>query len=120
MHVLRDSPSIRGAVTRFPELSESLERRITELSEYEGYELHELVNLVVAEPGDTVEQLSAVLGIDVEHRQPDLAESHPGWYELTYVVSDDGFGFVVYIPSRRDLDARVLALCATHAADGPS
>lgn len=119
MHVYRDSASIRAAATEFPEFAEPLARRIEELSEYGDYELHELMNVVVAEPGDRIADLSGAVGFALEERHPDAMEAQPAWYELTYVVSDDGFGYVLYVPRRADMDVGVLTLCESLAGEGP-
>lgn len=119
MRVFRDSPSIRAAATEFPEFAEPLARRIEELSEYGDYELHELMNVVVAEPGDRIADLSGAVGFALEERHPDAMEAQPAWYELTYVVSDDGFGYVLYVPRRADMDVGVLTLCESLAGEGP-
>ena len=119
MRIYRESSSIRAAATEFPELAEPLARRIEELSEYDDYELHELVNIVVVEPGDRIADLSDAVGFALEERHPDAIEAQPSWYDLTYVLSDDGFGIVVLVPRRADMDVGVLALCESLAGEGP-
>jgi hypothetical protein len=116
MHVLRDAASIRGAVTRHPEVASYISKRIEELSEYADYDLAELVHIIVVETGDTVADLDAALGFDAEDRAVDAIDSHPGVYEITYVVGQDGFGYVVYVPKGADIDPRLLDLFASRAA----
>lgn len=113
MHVFRDSGSIRGAVAKLPEVAPLLSKRIEELSEYVGDDLSSLVNILVVQPRDTLADVDAALGFAVEDRGVDAIESHPAWYELTYVLSDDGFGLVLYVPKRPDIDPRLLDLCAS-------
>lgn len=115
MHVLRDSSSIRLAVTQLPEVAPLLSKRIEELSDYVADDLSSLVNILVVQPRDTLAEVDAALGFAVEKRGVDAIESHPAWYELTYVLSDDGFGLVLYVPKSPDIDRRLLALCASQA-----
>jgi hypothetical protein len=42
------------------------------------------------------------LGFSLGERPIDVIESHPGWYEITIVLSDDGFGVVLYVPKHPD------------------
>jgi hypothetical protein len=116
MHVFRDSASIRGAVTQLPAVAPHISKRIEELSEYADYELADLVHVIVVEPGDTLADLDEALGFAVEDRAVDAIDSHAAWWELTYVVGQDGQGFVVYVPKRDDIDCRLLDLCASRAA----
>ncbi|GAB3656355.1 hypothetical protein [Ramlibacter alkalitolerans] len=113
MHVLRDAASIRGAVTQFPAVAPFIERRLDELAEYSDYELHELLNIVVVEVTDSLRELDDVLGFAAEDRTADAIDIHPGWYELTYVLGDDGFGLVLYVPDTVGIDPRLLELCST-------
>ena len=39
------------------------------------------------------------LGFLLGDRLPELVEYHTAWVELTYIISDDGFGWVVYVPA---------------------
>jgi hypothetical protein len=44
-------------------------------------------------------------------RSFDVIEIHPGWYELTIVLSDSGFGIVLYVPKYPYTDPRLLEIC---------
>jgi hypothetical protein len=92
-------------------------KRIEELSDYPDYDLAELVHIFVVQPGDTLADLDAALGFAVEDRAVDAIDVHPGWYELTYVLADDGFGVVVYVPKSPDIDRRLLGVAATAATE---
>lgn len=113
MHVCRDAASIRGAVTQLPAVAPFIAKRIEELSEYADYDLAELVHIFVVQPGDTLVDLDAALGFPVEDRAVDAIDSHPSCWELTYVLADDGFGYVVYVPKSADIDPRLLEVCAS-------
>lgn len=109
MHVMRDSASIRAPVAD-PTLAPLIARLIEDLSEY-GCELEELVQVIVIEPGDSVAEIDAELGFPLLERPLDVIEAHEGWIELTIVLSDDGFGVVVYVPVRPGVDPDLLAHC---------
>ncbi|WP_066273208.1 hypothetical protein [Hydrogenophaga palleronii] len=112
MRVLRDSASIRsaGVDPAEPSLSVLISRLIADLDD-EGCDLTEMVRIVVVQPGDALSTIDAELGFPLLERPLDVIETHDGWIELTMVLSDDGFGVVVYVPVRPDVDARLLAHC---------
>ena len=111
MKIFRDSESIRSAVTTIPSIAPFLSSRLDDLAEYDDIELDQLVNIVVGELGDKLDDLSAALGFRAQDRPVDVIEAHPGWFELTYVLSDDGFGVVVYVPDDPAIDPRLLSRC---------
>lgn len=111
MHVFRDTASIQAAPQLLPALAPLIRSRLEDLAEYDDYELDQLINLAVAEPSDTVNVWREALGIDVQHRPVDVIQAYPGWFELTYVLSDDGFGVVVYVPDDPTIDPGLLSLC---------
>lgn len=119
MHVYRDTASIHDAHAKAlgSELGELLGRRIEELAEYEDHDLSELVHILVIEPRDAQTQVEAELGFFLSAHLPDVVESHASWYEMTIVVSDDGFGWVVFVPKHPDTDSELLALCAQHCKE---
>lgn len=119
MHVYRDTASIHDAHAKAlgSELGELISRRIQELAEYEDYDLSELVHILVIEPSDAQTQVEAELGFSLAACPPDMVESHASWYEITIVVSDDGFGWVVFLPKHPDTDPELLALCAQHCKE---
>ncbi|WP_137916815.1 hypothetical protein [Hydrogenophaga sp. 2FB] len=109
MQVMRDSASIRGSVTD-PTLAPLIARLIDDLSDYDC-DLSQMVHIVVIDPGDALMTIDAELGFQLLDRPLDVIEAHPGWFELTYVLSDDGFGVVVYVPVRPGVDARLIEHC---------
>ena len=44
----------------------------------------------------------------------EICEAHAHWYEITFVLSSDGFGVVVYVP-KTCTDATLLTLCERFA-----
>jgi hypothetical protein len=96
---MNDLATIQAAtVLAHPDLRPLISTRIDELAEYGVDGIHELVNIIVIEPWDTLQAIDEKLGLDVLDRPVDVIERHPNWYELTYVLGDDGFGIVMFIP----------------------
>lgn len=88
------------------------------LAEYTDYTFKELAAFFVFEPGDQPQALEDVAGIAILDDPPDweYLERHDGWYELAFVLSDDGFGWIVLIPDCSTIDSRLLDLCRRHSA----
>lgn len=109
------SLSLLAEITPIIELSNLVQKRLIDMKEIEGYELSELLHIVVVEDGDSVNDIEAQLGFTVMHNRwngyahdvegftPswDALESHLHWYELTFVLGDDGFGVVVFLPKSK-------------------
>lgn len=99
MHTLRTHADTHHTALHHPDLQvrKHLSKRIEELTEYTE-DLADLVHIFSLEPSDTLTSVDAELGFSLAERPIDVIESHPGWYELTLVLSDDGFGVVLYVP----------------------
>ena len=109
MQVMRDSASIRGYVTD-PTLTPLIARLVDDLDDY-GCDLSQMVRVVVVEPGDALSAIDEEVGFPLLDRRLDVIEVHEGWFELTYVLSDDGFGVVVYVPVRPGIDVQLIEHC---------
>lgn len=119
MHVYRDTAAIHDAHAKAlgSDLGELLDRLVEELNEYGGLDLSELVHILEIEPSDALIDVDAELGFSLLDRPFDVVESHPGWYEITVVVSDDGFGWVIYVPMHASTDTALLEKCATYCQE---
>ena len=119
MKVFRETTAINDAHTTVlgSELGELLDRLLEELNEYGGFDLSELVHILVIEPSDALTDVDAELGFSLLDRPWDVVESHPGWYEITVVLSDDGFGWVIYVPKHASTDTALLEKCATYCQE---
>lgn len=118
MQIVRDSKLMMELAESWlePELRELLSIHIKRLKECEGYDLSELVNFIVFEEFDAVPELDAALGFavmvsrfdGVRYGDPEfnpsweVIEEHVNWFELVYVLSDDGFGVVVFVSKNSD------------------
>ena len=128
MQVLRD----RDATAQLgdPLLRSLILQRIDALTEEcPECALDQLGRFVIVEPGDQPEALAGQLGFHpltnrwdgTPFGQPgfvpswELAEEHGAWYELVFVLGDDGFGLEVFVPKAPGVDPELLALCAAYA-----
>lgn len=105
-----------------PELKQLLAAHQERLSEYEGYDLSELAEFVIVEPGDTLQDLSGIAELDLGEGGveptfslgPEAVEQHEAWTEIVFIYSDDGFGLVLFIPTTSDIDPLILELAKRH------
>jgi hypothetical protein len=119
MNIYRDSAAIQQAVSTKGDISLQglIAQRLQDLSDYDGIDLAELIHILVIEPNDTSTDVDAELGFSLSERPWDVVESHPGWYEITAVLSDDGFGWVIYVPKHEKTDAALLEQCASYCKE---
>jgi len=117
MQILCDSHSIQTALQCETELHLLITDYVERLSDEEGFELGNLVHFVVMHRDDTVVELEAALGFSVmtnrsngcRYGDPDflpsweVIEVHHHWYEMVYVLADDGFGIVVLVDKHADV-----------------
>jgi len=114
MQSYRDTVTILAAAATHPdcELRQLLCERIESLAE----DLPCLLYVLVLESGDTVADLETQIGSRFTgFGQPgfcppwEVIEAHRHWYELTFVLSDDGAGVVAFVPDTAD--SELLEMC---------
>ena len=127
MQILCDSSSIQKLLATQAELTRLITGYVERLSDYEGYELGQLVQFIVMASGDTVIELEAALGFSVRTNRfsgcrygdadflPswEVIEAHPFWYEIVYVLGDDGFGIVIFVS--KDADTELIEMLQQYA-----
>ncbi|CAM5797807.1 hypothetical protein [Rhizobacter fulvus] len=113
MQVVRDYESLASVPDLH--LHALLEKCVASLtSGFDDYDLAELVTFIVIEPGDLLEAIDTALGFPILTRPFELLADHPDWYELVFVVSDDGYGIEVFISKASGVDPRLLSMCSAH------
>lgn len=119
MHIYRDTASLQEAVTNEADrqLREHIVKRLEDLSDYEDYAPSNLIHFLVIEPSDALTDVDVELGFSLSDRPWDVVESHPSWYEITVVLSDDGFGWVIYVPKHANTDPVLLEQCASYCKE---
>ena len=115
MLVLRDRAPI--AQLQDSELRSLIEQRVVSLAEFDDYDLDQLVTFLVVEPCDSLEAIDDQLGFQILAGTPELLEEHSRWYEIVFVLGDDGYGIEVFIPKHPDVDPLLLAMCSTHVQE---
>jgi hypothetical protein len=104
-----------------------LARRSEQLS-LDVEELAQFAHFLVIQPGDSLGGITAELGFSPlsnfadgkRFGDPDFMpswewiEDHGGWFELTYVLSDDGFGWILLVQDSEGVESELLALCRQH------
>jgi hypothetical protein len=112
-----------------PDVRRLVERRFAEICDGEPYAPDVHGEMVVVEPGDTLESLEGESGCpvssnpfdDVRFPDPDFVpvceylEERSHCYEMMFLFSDDGAGVNFFIPKRPSIDPELTAFCATFA-----
>lgn len=127
MQIIRDPADAANIAD--PELRQLIEKTIRDLSPDGPYDPDELGYFLVVEPGDSLNTINAQLGFDVlENKwtgkrfdQPgytqsfEILEEHAGYYEMVFVIGQDGFGVEVFIPKATGIDPQLLTMCQRYA-----
>jgi hypothetical protein len=98
------------------ELKEILRGHVDRLAEYEDYTLEELAEFLIVEAGDALSDVETAYGrrlvADGEFTfTVELITEQGGFYEVTWIIDDTGFGLVLFVEIHPDTDARLLAAC---------
>lgn len=112
-----------------PGIRRLVELRFAQVLDGEAYDPDRHGRFVVVEPGDTAGALEATIGIDVlsdafgevRFGDPEFApaaeviEDHGAFYEIAFVLSDDGPALALFVPRVDGVDPELLVMCAEHA-----
>jgi hypothetical protein len=121
---IRSSADMEQALASLmdPALRSLLTARRDQLAGDTGLDLSELVHIIVALPGDTLMAVETEAGVPLATSLVDgsrlgdrefdpcfeYVEQHPGgWWEAVLILSDDGFGIVLLVQDRIDVDPRL-------------
>lgn len=127
MLVIKEAGEVARVET--PEIRVLIESRIATLSEEEPYDSATHGYFVLWEEGDAIEDLDQVLSFSaLSNRYSgqrygdagftpsfELVEEHPACFEMVFVLSDDGYGVMVFIPKSANADTKLLAMCRQYA-----
>lgn len=115
-----------------PELRHLIQKTVRDLSEDYPYDPDELGYFLIVQPGDRLDTLSRQIGfhilvnrfsgIEFGHAgftpSFELVDEHAGYYEMVFIISDDGYGVEVFIPKTEGVDPDLLAMCKRYAVTG--
>jgi hypothetical protein len=122
MLLIKDLPSVSRIADS--SLRDLLIARARELQPYlDGDDLSELVTFLVVEPGDSLTAIDEQLGFRLlgdELRRFEIITDHAAWYEIVFILSDDGAGIEVLVPKHIAIDPELLRMCADHALPLPN
>ncbi len=92
-------------------------RRDQLLSDTGGeYDIGELVQFVVVEPNDKMTEIEARIGFPLFSKPAfDWVQGDGAWLEGIVILSDDGFGIVVFVPDNDGIDPKMLSVMRAQA-----
>lgn len=112
-----------SAVLEGNEVHALLEAHRERLADYADFDLTDLAMFAIAMPGDTLDSIEDDLGralIDstgIFIDPPEVIQRHTDWFEVAFILSDDGFGLVLYVPIDSATDAKLLVATETAFAE---
>lgn len=126
MHVIRTESDLQALED--PELLALINQRIADTAEYVDT-FGELVFFVIVEPGDCIDAVDTALGFSVMVNRFDgirfgeagftaswdVLEEHAGFYELVYVLGQDGSGVTVFVTRAEGVSPELLSMCRQFA-----
>ncbi len=74
------------------------------------FTLEQLCRYLVIVPGEGIEAIDEALEISILDAKHALVFEHINWFEMVIVISDEGFGFTLFLP-KQGIDSRLLAMC---------
>lgn len=118
MLIIRTAEAFARLLATHPdtELKALLQAQADRLAEYPDYTMEELAMFVIIDPPDALDTLDAALGWslldgDTFTHPAELIGLHGNWIEATFILSDDSFGLVLYVPIDARTDKLLLAAC---------
>ena len=126
MIVVRDQHSAHQISN--PQVRELVQQRLNILLE-EDIDAWEFGYFLIVETGDTLDTLTEQLGFSIltnritgiRYDHPDFTpsfefiEEFPAYYDMVFVLSDDGYGVEVFIPKEDGIDPDLIAMCQQYA-----
>lgn len=130
MHIIRDSSAMADTLAELADDTPKrlLQQRTGELAGY-GTDLSDLACFVIVQPGDTLCAIEQELALPIAANAVDGTRfgdddftpswewilDHGGWFELVFILTDDGFGHVLFVPDSDTIDPTLRRLCRTYA-----
>ena len=113
MILIRTAEALARALAQ-PELKCLLQVQADRLAEYNDYDLSELGMFAIIQAGDALHEIDQAIGWsllkgDTFAKPVELIARHSNWYEMTFILSDDGFGLVLFVPI--NADSKLIAAC---------
>jgi hypothetical protein len=71
--------------------------------------------VLLVEPGDTIANIDAILRFSILAGRHEFIVEHAGYFELVYVLGQDGSGLVVFVPKTEGPNPELLTMCIEQA-----
>ena len=127
MHVIRTESDFDALED--PDLQVLIRQRIADTAEYVVDHFSELGFFVIVEPRDAVDRVTSAVGFSllvsrfdgIPFGEPgftpswDVFEEHAGFYELVYVLGQDGQGVTVFVSKADGVSPELLSMCRQFA-----
>ena len=107
MQIIRTAADADALDPELRQLISDTFARVADCPEILGY-------ILIVEPGDTQAMLDAQLGFPILANRHEFILEHTHWYELVYVLGQDGYGIEVFVPKGIGLP-ELLAMCCLYA-----
>jgi len=116
MYRFSDAPSLHQFLhsCSSPELSRLIRDQLAAFADFDDVPLGDLVHFFIVESADSASTLELALSRHIEDIPIEYCLSHAEWFEMVTIVSDDGFGGIIFIPRDTD-DQKLLDFCAMQA-----
>lgn len=104
------------ALSLEPVVKERLAAHRDHLLDYPDYAFEELGLFIIVQPDDHLDDLNGVTSAALTAGalfavEPERVARHDDWLEVLFIVSDDGFGVVLFVPLKEELDSTLLDAC---------
>lgn len=76
--------------------------------------------VLIVERADTIANIDAQLGFSILAGRHEFILEHANWFELVYVLGQDGYGIEVFLPKTESIDPELLAMCTAQALPAES
>lgn len=76
--------------------------------------------VLVVEPGDTIASIDRQLGFSILDNRHEFILEHAGYFELVFVLGQDGYGIEVFVPKTEGINLELLAMCIEYAVPSKS
>ena len=112
-----------------PILTNLLRQRRDQLQAHAFGDIGELAHFLIVQAGDDLAAIEREVGLSLlsnpvdgsRYGEPgfepfwEWIERHGGWFELTFILSDDGFGIVLFVEDHEGAPVDLLHLCRAYA-----
>ncbi len=112
MQIVRDLAASAIADPELHRLVSDVLLRVSDCPEILGF-------VLIVEPEDTLASIDAILRFSMLANRHEFILEHADWYELVYVLGQDGYGLEVFVPKSTCLP-ELLEMCVTKALPGES